>query len=414
MPAIHRPELQRSNQRGAALIVAVTAVAILTAISVDLAYNTRVSLQRAVNARDELRAYYLAKSALSMSRLVLRFQQQIDGIGGQTGAGFSMRLWELIPVDSSATMLFLGGARGDSTSSGEPSAGAQQITRTFGDFEGAFRASIEDEDKKINLRQFDGLSALPAAQAIRLAQLINDPKWNFLFDQEDANGWRVSRKDLFAALRDWIDTDETSTNFSGDPVKPFEPGFGDENYLYSRLTDRYRAKNAPFDSLDEIFMVAGVTDSFFAAFGDKLTVYPLVDKAINVNTNDPAEMVINALVMSDPPGVIQPSLADPTFVKRLREALAILNPIPFLSINAQQFAGALTALGVKVQPIFLAKKSDPGRNPFGDRSVSTTFHIRAAGQAGSVQKTIDAVVTFDRRAGALAQDQGRLLHWHEE
>jgi hypothetical protein len=31
-----------------------------------------------------------------------------------------------------------------------------------------------------------------------------------------------------------------------------------------------------------------------------------------------------------------------------------------------------------------------------------------------VTKTIEAVVTFDRRAEGLAADLGRLLYWHEE
>src|SRR5512141_1152500 len=66
------------SDRGAALLVAITAVAVVTAVSVDLAYNTRVSLQAAVNARDELRATYLAKSGVAVSRLVLNFQQQLD------------------------------------------------------------------------------------------------------------------------------------------------------------------------------------------------------------------------------------------------------------------------------------------------------------------------------------------------
>ncbi|HYS79620.1 MAG TPA: hypothetical protein VEM76_02860, partial [Anaeromyxobacteraceae bacterium] len=61
----------RTRQRGAALLIAITSIAILTAVAVDLAYNTRVSLQMAANARDELRATYLAKSGVALSRLVL-------------------------------------------------------------------------------------------------------------------------------------------------------------------------------------------------------------------------------------------------------------------------------------------------------------------------------------------------------
>ena len=72
----------RAQRRGAALLIAITSIAILTAVAVDLAYNTRVSLQLAANARDELRATYLAKSGVAMSRLVLHFQQRLDQATG--------------------------------------------------------------------------------------------------------------------------------------------------------------------------------------------------------------------------------------------------------------------------------------------------------------------------------------------
>jgi general secretion pathway protein K len=430
--------MRRESQRGAALLVAITSIAILTAVSVDLAYNTRVSLQTAANARDELRAAYLAKSAVSLSRLVLHFQQRLDvatggaagaagqqtgtqGAAGQSplgallgGGRLALRLWEIVPIDSSAAALFLGGGAREESAPAAPEAGSDAMgtRRAFGDVEGSFHATIEDEDRKINLRQFDGVAAFPTAQAMRLAQLVQDPKWDFLFNEDDANGIRVSRKDLFGALRDWADVDETSTAFTGDPARPFEAGFGDENFIYDRLPERYKAKNAPFDSLDELYMVGGVSDAFMAAFGDKLTVYPDVNATINVNTNDPAQLLVNALVMSDPPGVPQPATLDPAFLSNLEAALALARPLPFMTISPQQFAAMLQALGVKVKADFLSATADPGRNPFGDRS--STFRIRAVGVAGDVQKTIDAVVTFDRRAEGLAQDQGRLLHWSEE
>ncbi len=439
-----------SRQRGAALLVAITSIAILTAVSVDLAYNTRVSLQMAANARDELRAIYLAKSAVSMSRLVLNFQKRLDlaaggppGAGGQTsqppagqaaagqsplsallggsggGAKLALRLWEMVPIDSSAAALFLGGGARETRDASAPAAAQGAVApegtrRAFGDVEGSFHATIEDEERKINLRQFDGLQSqsTPFVQTMRLAQLLRDPKWDFLFDEDDANGFRVSRKDLFGAIKDWEDLDDTSSSFTGDPVKPFQAGFGDENYLYDRLADRYKAKNAPFDSQDELFMVGGVSDAFMAAFGDKLTVYPDVNATINVNTDDPAQLLVNALVMSDPPGLPQPATLDPAFLSKLQAALALLKPLPFMTISPQQFATMLQALGVRVKADFLSATADRNKNPFGDSS--STFHIHAVGVAGDVQKTIDAVVTFDRRAEGLAQDQGRLLHWREE
>jgi general secretion pathway protein K len=440
----------RCCERGAALLVAITSIAILTAVSVDLAYNTRVSLQMAANARDELRATYLAKSAVSMSRLVLNFQQRLDlatggtsGAGGQAsksttgqaaagqpplstllggaggGATLAIRLWEMVPIDSSAAALFLGGGARETRDASAPTAAQGAVApegtrRAFGDVEGSFHATIEDEERKINLRQFDGLQSqsFPFGQTMRLAQLVRDPKWDFLFDEDDANGFRVSRKDLFGAIKDWEDDNELSSTFTSDPLKPFEAGFGDENYLYDRLADRYKAKNAPFDSQDELYMVGGVSDAFMAAFGDKLTIYPDMNATINVNTDVPAQLMMNALAMSDPPGLPQQATLDPAFLTKLQAALALLKPLPFMTISPLQFANMLQALGVRVKADFTSSTADQNKNPFGDRSK--TFHIRAVGVAGDVQKTIDAVVTFDRRAEGLAQDQGRLLHWREE
>lgn len=445
------------TQRGAALLIAITAIAVVTAVALDLAYNTRVSLQTAANARDELRATYLAKSAVSMSRLVLHFQQQLDQSASavanaqqqlapqlaalqqrSTAPGaanpaasmasalpnISVRLWDLIPIDSSAVSLFLSGAFVQSAKAPiVPAAASVKANgvaagipagelRMFGDMVGSFRASIQDEERKINVRQFDGIGTFPAAQALRLAQLIKDPKWDFLFDQDDANGMRVSRRDLFGALKDYEDQDETSSTFTGDPAKPFENGYGDENQFYDRLRDRYHAKNAPYDSLAELYMVAGVSDSFMAAFGDRMTVYPDLGATINVNTDDPQQIMVNALLMSDPPGIPQPALADPAFLQKFQAAMALAKPFPFMAITPQQFASVLQALGEKVNPLYLQATNTDQRSAFGD--WSSTFRIRAVGTAGDVTKTIETVVTFDRRAEGLALDLGRLLYWHEE
>jgi general secretion pathway protein K len=438
-------------------------IAVVTAMAVDLAYQTRVSLQMAANARDELRATALAKSAVNVSRLVLHFQQQLDqatgaatqaaaalGAGGKTGQtgqttqagqtgtaaaagglgallglggglGGGLRLWELVPVDSTVVPLLLGGGSAAGAQAPPPPAvgsgraegqSAEPPRRAFGDFDGAFQARIEDEESKVNVRQLNGVGALPIAQAARLFELVKDDRWSFLFDQDDANGWRVSRRDLLAALKDWVDEDDQLSVFTGNPLQPFEQGSGDESSLYQRLADRYQTKNAWFDSQAELFMVAGVTDAFMAAFGDRLTVFPDVNTPINVNGASRAELLLNALVMSDPPGVPQPVLLDPAFPEKLENALTLLRPLPFMSISPQQFATTLQVLGVRVNPFYMQATTDPGKVAFGDKS--STFRIRATGRAGDVKKDIEAVVLFDRRAGPLAQDLGRLVHWHEE
>jgi general secretion pathway protein K len=424
---------KRNTQRGAALLLVLTAVAILTAVGVDLAYNTRVSLQIAANARDELRATYLAKSAVNLSRLVIHFQQQLDqttgalaGLQGGTSAGpqLAFRLWEVVPIDSSSTAMFLGGgARGEEAPAqpARPDGGSPEgplaeagPSRAFGDYEGAFQAKIEDEDRKIDVSQLAALpgSGLPGAQWLRLSQLIKDQKYDFLFDRDDEYGNRFSRNDVVINLKDWVDEDEVTSSLTGNPLMPFAQAFGDENFPYDKGSDRYKAKNERFDSLDELFMVGGIGDAFMAAFGDKLTVYLDKNATINVNTTDPQQMLVNILVMAQPPGVVPVAALDPTFFQKLEAAMALARPLPFMSLSVQQFAQILTALGIPIQQIYLQAPGAATANAFGNRS--STFHIRAAGTAGQVTKTIDAVVTVDSRAGVLAADLGRVLHWREE
>ncbi len=442
---------RKSTERGAALLLVLTTIAILTAVGVDLAYNTRVSLQIAANARDELRATYLAKSAVNLSRLVIHFQQQLDQTAGTLTAGvqggapagpqLAFRLWEVVPIDSGSTAMFLGGpARLESSDRGEaasslrppgaekapaqparPDGGSPDIpfaeavsSRDFGDYDGAFQAKIEDEDRKIDVSQLAALpgSGLPGAQWLRLSQLIKDPKYDFLFDRDDEYGNRFSRSDVIIDLKDWVDEDEVTSSLTGNPAMPFAQAFGDENFPYDKGDDRYKAKNERFDSLDELYMVGGIGDAFMAAFGDKLTVYLDKNATINVNTTDHQQMLVNILVMAQPPGVVPVAVLDPSFFQKLDAAMALARPLPFMSLSVQQFAAILAVLGIPVDPVYLQAVNTDKRGAFGNRS--STFHIRGSGTAGQVTKTIDAVVTVDSRAGALAADLGRVLHWREE
>jgi general secretion pathway protein K len=400
-------------------------VAVVTVLATELAYDTRVSLQIAANARDELRATAQAQGAVALSRLVLHFQQRLDqaggaagqalagltggqaggaaggqaaGLGGLGGAAqgtFSFRLWDAIPIDDTVMGMLLGTG---------PRAGSRP--------DEGFHATIEDEERKVNVSQFAGLSTVAGPQVQRFLLAVRDPRYDVLFDREDEYGNRLGRRDVAVALRDWVDEDPTTSVLGPNPMAPFQNGFGDENQYYDRGEDRYRAKNARFDSLDELYLVAGIGDAFMGAFGDHFTVYPDVNATINVNTTDPEQILVNALLMSDPPGVPQVPLLDPLFSQKLELALRLARPLPFMTITVQQFATVLQALGLKVQALYLQAQNTDTRSPFGNKS--NTFTIRATGRAGGVEKTIDAVVTMDDRAGPLQGDLGRLLHWRED
>jgi general secretion pathway protein K len=435
------------HQRGAALLVVMVAVALVTALAMDLAYQARVGLQIAANGRDELLALAQARGAINLSRLVLHFQSQLDAqtsmaasVAGQLGgaraaagaapgsaagaaaalAGSGMpriQIWKLVPVDSMLTShLFprsgdgLPDARAERSTAGQ--APAEVPAGHGGPALGGFSATIEDEDRKVNV-QLDALAqgGLLAGQLASFMALVADRRWDPLFEREDANGVKQNRNELAANLKDWVDDDSQQSALTGLPDRPFENGFGDENYLYDRGPDRYKAKNARFDSMDELFMVAGFSDLHMAAFGDRLTVYPARGSQMNVNADDPAELLRNARIMADPP--IQPVFSDPTFPERLQAAVKLVRVGGLLTMSPQQFAAVLASLGVSVSTVYSSARNIDQRGAFTDRSF--VFRIRGQGSVGKVVKNVEAVVTFEpSQAREDANDLGRTIHWREE
>jgi general secretion pathway protein K len=429
------------SRRGVALILVLTTVAILSSIAVEFGYQSRVSLRLAENARDELRAYYLARSAVNLSRLLLHFQKQVDQLGGQLGAALpgllagrtpgggapqlpgaapasnlGIRLWEILPIDSNVMPALLGGGDVSALGARAPDLYGQppplDETRrpqmagpplhSFGGFEGAFRAKIVDENSRINVRGLDGLGATPLATLTQLRAMMNDPKYDFIFDEDDANRDRVRRDDVVLALKDWIDLDETGAALDPtNPSNPFVNGFSDENSAYDRYVPRYKAKNAPLDSLEELYMVRGVNDRFMAAFGDRLTVWLDVNAKLNINTNDPLQTLTNILSAAANPN--DPKLRDPRLLAIILQEIQVRKMFSFLGLSAQDFVGILKANGIRVNPV-LENSANPGNFL---ASTSDTFRITATGRVGRIEKTVTAVVRYDDLLG-------KLLYWKED
>ena len=436
------------QQRGVALILVLTTLAILTAVGVDFSYSSRVSLKLAENLRDETRAEYMAKSAINLSRLLLHFQKQVDQMGGQLGTvlnaalggggsgattkasttttgiagavsaapptnNLGIRLWELLPIDSNAFSALLSGSfagvEAARTADGAeprppPPSGRPVVAHAFGAFDGGFRTKIVDENSRINVQGLDGLNPMPASVLTQLRALMADPKYDFIFDEPDANRDRVRRDDVILAMRDWIDNDETGAAL--DPTNlqaPFANGFGDENSAYSRYEPRYKAKNGRFDSLEELYMVRGVNDRFMAAFGDRLTIWPDINSKLNINTDDPQQMLTNILIAAAFPN--DPALRDPRLLATILRAIQIRKMFSFFGLSAQDFVSILQTNGIKLRPIIDTSQGGSPTNLFG--STSDTFRITATGRVGRIEKKITAVVRYD-------DAMGKMLYWKED
>ena len=426
------------------MIIAVVAIAVLAVVATEFAYNSRVDLQLAANQRDDLRAYYLARSGIGLSRLLLRFQKQLDGmqmpnlaglgglgLGGTatprpgqppatpaTGGGMTLQLWRMARVDCymlrqmvrQPTPADLGTVRRTSTAKVDPDfadAFSKPAPRSFGGFDGCFQATIGDEEEKLNLNKLDAAQNLILVQ--RLVDLFNDKRFEFLFEREDSNKVKVSALDVLIAIRDWIDEDEVqstlnlaSLNLAG-VGDPFVRGFADENSQYDKYSPRYKAKNARLDSLDELYMVHGVNDRFMAAFRDRFTVYPDVNAKLNINTDDPLMLQMAILSVADPSHP-DPRLRDPVFVDALIQRIRSARLMSFLGMSVLDFISVIEASGIPVNP--LIRNNVQNNTAVSDKT--STYSIKSVGEAGSVQKTISAVVRMDD------QGLGRLVYWREE
>ena len=442
------PSRGRDRQRGVALLLVITVVTILTAVSVDFSYNSRVDLELATNARDELRAYYLAKSSVAFSRLILKFQKQLDstpmgfdpsmlmgllgggmptpGANGAPGSpafppagsgGVPIRLWQMIPVDCSILQMLLGGA-GIATPNdaslapkfgekpalpklGAVAPGGPAQLASFGDFDGCFHSEMQDEDQKINVNRIaDGWQNGAVSPIVAAYRLFSDQRFAFLFDKEDANHVKMSPMDTTLALVDWIDYDETQAAGTITPQGQIQltAGFGDENRNYSHYPHTYKAKNNRFDSLDELYMVDGVSDEFMAAFRDRLTVYSDINDKYNINTDDP--LLLWSDISAADSNQMDRRLTDPVFMHTVLQEIAMMKGmLPFFGMSLTQFQGVLQQNGIPVSASFMAAATDK----------SNTFTIHATGTAGKVEKNITAVVNFRDPRG-----MGRLVYWHED
>lgn len=437
------------SERGVAMLLVLVGIAVLALVANEVRYNSVVELRLATNQRDELRAHYLAKSGIGLSRLMLRFQKQIDqiqipnisgmlggllggaagganplagGAGGANplagggGGGMSIQLWRMAKIDCHMLEQMVpeidekGQAIAGSIKNKKfdfddenPELGKAQAERRFGSFTGCFDSKLTDEEERINLAKLDAPQGTSAGLLMQLVATLGDKKYEFLFDKEDSNRVKVTAPEVITNLRDWIDEDETGTtlNFSG-TGDPFQKGFSDENGGYAKYDPQYRAKNARFDSLDELFLVHGVNDRFMAAFKDKLTVYPDVNSRLNINTDDPILLEVAIRSVADPLRP-DPRLADPIFMDTLIKKIRAARVFALFGMGVADFVNIIAASGIPVNSAI--QNNVQGNRFIGDKSL--TYRLSVTGSAGDVTRTITAVVRLD-------ETLGRIVYWREE
>jgi general secretion pathway protein K len=281
---------RRRKEAGIALIMVMGAVALLTVMLAEFQDDTSAEAASAMADRDGVQAEYMARSAVNLARLLIATEPTIRQAIAPLFA-FLKRTPPQLPVWEFSDQLL--GAFNDKESAnsfGRTLGLDLSLGKNLGMPGGRWELVIVDEDSKIDAN----LGASNDIAHIRLAKelmgLMAPLQYNPMFEQRDSRGQFHDRLQTCQALIDWADVDELA--FSCDFSSQNAPASsGVEDAYYALQPKSYRRKNAPYDSLEELHMVNGITEDFWATFIDpdppnpkKRVVTVWGQGAINVNT----------------------------------------------------------------------------------------------------------------------------------
>jgi general secretion pathway protein K len=279
----------RRKERGVALVLVLGSIAIMTVMLTEFQDEATGELSAALADRDALKAEYLARSGINLARLLLAsqpvFKQALAPLFFGRGSPPQIPVWEFSDRilgafnDKDATADFAALTNTDLSQG-----------KNLGIEGGRFNVDIVDEDSKVNVNLAANGNAFSQNRlATQLLGLMAGDQFSPMFEQRDRDDNFTDRAAVCGALIDWADVDEDLN--SCDPFSTSPSTKATEDIFYQLLKKPYFRKNAPYDSLEELHLVRGVSDDFWATFIDPepekpkkrvLTVWG--QGAVNVNT----------------------------------------------------------------------------------------------------------------------------------
>lgn len=223
------------SEKGIALVMVMWMIVILVVLASEMVAAVKGDTASVVNFKEDREAYYLAYAGMEMAvSEILReshFNYYAEGEGmvfariDEIGIEFDPAVRKNIP---------LGG--------------------------GVVSYTITDENGKANL---NFLAGDPEGMIRLLQSLFADGE--------------VDIAEVVDAIGDWVDSD--------DLVRPS----GAESRYYNTLPNPYNAKNGPFDTVDELRKVKGITEEIYLVLAEKVTAYPI--SVLNSNTASPEALL---------------------------------------------------------------------------------------------------------------------------
>lgn len=395
----------RRSRGGVALLLVVASLLVLTVIITDLSYGATIRFQVSTHQRDRVQAVWLARSGVNMYRLILTAGKQLEKSGladmaeEYLGINIGDQLWQMIPALNTGLIRMIFASGGDADDISEEDRQTFQSTgtvsdevreeakesslfsdRDFLDFDGDFSAEVADLESMLNVNNFSKRttdeSCLTYATSLQLAGLMGGEENDQWFHDRNLDKW-----ELIANLADWVDADTMRCG----------PRGGYEDNLYNRGDNPYLSKNAPFDTKEEIRLVAGWDGEVYDRFGASLSVWG--SGKININTA--SSELIAGLIR----GYVTPTPTDATvelILGKIEEQKLIMGDFS----KPSEFTSFVEGLGYTVDPA-LSKALTKS---------SQTFFITSTGLVNDSAAKVSAVVTYGSKGGT----EGKVLYWRED
>jgi general secretion pathway protein K len=325
------------------------AIAVLTVLLAEFQTDTTADVSAAISDRDSVQAEFMARSALNLSRLIIAAEPTVRQsimplFMLMKKSPPQIPLWEytdqlLAPFNDSESAKGFAGTVGIDLSLG----------KNLGLQGGRFEVVIVDEDAKINVNQAYSNEIARIRLAKEIMGLLAPPQFSPLFEQKDAHGQYHTRQQVCSAIIDWADPDEQM--FNCDVAQANAGGGGPEDAYYSLLPVPYRRKNAPYDSLEELHMVRGVTEDFWSTFVDPdptnpkkrvMTVWG--QGSVNVNTANAQTLLAVVCAGAPQADVCIDATQAQTFLTSVTMAQGLTMGAPLFG-NANDFVSTMKGKG---------------------------------------------------------------------
>ena len=345
---------RKNNRSGIILLVALWILVILSVLAVGLGRRTGVDLSLTKYALSGLKARYMAWAGLMYAIHQIKMDTED-------------------PITSTSDTLYQCGIKLEEGKT--PQLIFQKVSLGDGNFEVFYNPfesgqapqrvfyGLRDEESKINLNAMNSQNYKVLSQLIVLLG----------FDEDTA-------KTIASSAADWHDPDQTMTN----------PPFGAEDNDYMSLAKPYHCKNLPFQNLEELLLVKGMTSQIYSKLKNYVTTFPQEASALLVNMNTAAEIVIRALARSMAGPITNTDMADADSMAAKVLTYRWGNDGEPLTLDDRLIDENEIPFNAKEKAVFLAVKNQT-------TNVSHYFriHVKATDNLSGISSNLESVVYRD-------------------